>query len=95
MSSQEFSLNNELDLPSDHTPKVVVMSPPMVDRVSLGMRVPCTKMFCMLRELGCGSRMLVALVAMYAVPLSVIETAVVACQTGVPINLSSVHNFCK
>ena len=46
-------------------------------------RVPRAKLFHMLRELGCGSRMLSALVAMYVVTLSVMGTAVIESRIGV------------
>ena len=35
---KEFSVNNDLSLPSDHAPIAIVLSPPSVDRVSLGER---------------------------------------------------------
>lgn len=46
-------------------------------------RVPRSRLFHILKELGCGSRMLSALVAMYAVTLSVIGTSVLTSKIGV------------
>ena len=61
-------------------------------------RVPRARLFRMLCELGCGSRMLAALVAVYAATLTVIGNTVIESKIGVRQGsniMFIIYNICK